>query len=102
MAEYTAVRAVHRTTTAGAQDIIVLTALGSVVEIVNRGAEALFCSVGQWPTSAVPNMTAAGDDTTVVPSGSVRVLTVPQEDVDVVVKLISSAAVPYSVQIGGQ
>lgn len=104
MASYTAARSVHKTLAAAAADIVTLTANEQTVEIVNSGStDPLYVNVGT--TAAAPaDPTVAGDDTLLVPAAGVRSISVSgaTTGVDLVVKLIATSAVPYSVQAGGQ
>jgi hypothetical protein len=103
MADYSAARAVHKTLGAATQDVITLTATTSLVEIINRGTtDTIFGAAGTFPASSVPDATVAGDDTFAVPPGGVRTITMAQQEADLVVKLITASATPYSVQAGGQ
>lgn len=102
MASYTAARSVHKTLAANRQDVVTLTDTASTVEIINRGVtDAIYGRVGS-PAADVPDVNVAGDDTFALPPGGVRTITVAQQDLDLVVKLIAFSPVPYSVQTGGQ
>jgi hypothetical protein len=101
VATVSAARATHKTLTANTVDIVTLTAdRVELLEVANRNAAGeIYFTVGS--AANVPaDPTVGGDDTYMIPAGmAVRNLPVPDQQTDLVVKLISSAATAYSVRV---
>lgn len=97
MATYTVNTAKHATLTANVVDTVTTSTprFGQEIEVTNRGAtEIYFRSDGATPT-------VGGDDCMVVlPGGALKVDRVSDDHTPTTVKLISSAAVAYSVTSG--
>lgn len=97
MATYTVNIAKHATLTANVVDTVTTGAprYGQEVEVTNRGTAELYFRIDG------PAPTVGGDDCMVVmPGGAFKVERVSDDHTPTVVKLISTAAVPYSVTSG--
>lgn len=90
MAAYSAALVKHATLAAATVDTVTLGSDANRVEVYNRGTGDLYFTVsGGTPT-------VAGDDCYIASSGAALQVDVPTAG-NTVVKLISAAAVPYSV-----
>ena len=100
MAAYSVQSAKHATLAAGVVDTVTLASFGQVIEVVNRSvADDLSFTFGAVAAD-VPNPTALGDNVYLVPAGRSLVVSWPvaSSGASAVVKLISAAAAPFSVQ----
>lgn len=98
MATYTVNVAKHATLTPTTVDTITFTAPASFILITNRttSGAAMYFTYGD-PTKGIANPTVAGDDSYGVGIG--QTLSIPGDGSAPVVKIISSQAQAYSVQI---
>ena len=94
MAALTAHHAAHATLTAATVDTVTLDQPIGWVEVLNRDASAVI-----YVTANGVDPTVAGNDTLAVPAGQKLILPTQREFGAATVKLISSAAAAYSVQV---
>ena len=98
MASYSVQSPKHQTLPAATVDSVSLANQGRYIQIVHRGAAAnpLYVTAGRSPSDP----TSGGDNTLVVMAGSPLVIPWPADSAfTTTVKLISTAAEPYSVQV---
>jgi len=97
---YTVNTAKHATLVANVVDTVNINVgkANGFVRLINRGANAIYCTIAVDGGPAISDPTVSGDDTTIIPNSNEIDLQFPPF-VITQIRLISAGAVAYSVEV---